>query len=332
MKVSIIVPVYNVAPYIERCLNSVMSQTYTDIECILVDDCGTDNSMEIASQLINEYKGDVTFIVLRHQQNKGQSAARNYAMRVATGDYLFFLDSDDTITHDCIEILVKLAMEYPNVDMVQGNTTTYLRDCTEKGFDCEVPRYSCDKDLLHQLFLSKIVKNIGNRFVRRSFILEHDLFFPEGILHEDAYWLFFVTKYLASAAFTQASTYHYYMNENGVMNSVTAQMAARRINGYKISVKAFFNDIRQHGAASKYHRQYLADALINYALLLSATHASFSQWRDFWKIVIGMSIQSVNHFSMNRAILGLSLLPPLCFLIRMQGWQWRLRHYICKNV
>lgn len=332
MKVSIIIPVYNVAPYIERCLKSVMSQTYPNIECILVDDCGSDESMDIARQLILNYNGAVNFILLQHDHNKGQSAARNYAIKVATGDYIYFLDSDDAITPNCIEVLGNLAIKYPDVDMVQGNTTTIHKEFTEEGFTCDVPEYSCEKELLYHLFLNAIVKNVGNRFVNRSFIIDNNLFFPEGILHEDYFWLFFVTKKIKSAAFTKEHLYLYYMNENSVMNTVRKDVTKRRIEGFKTSATAFFNDIIQHGSTSKYHRQYLADALINYCLLLSESKAPFKLWNDFWSMVLHMSLQMKGKLTLSRILLGISMLPPLCFLVKKQWWQWRLRHYICQKI
>lgn len=105
-KVSIIVPVYNVEPYITDCLQSVMRQTYAGpLECILVDDCSVDRSMAVAEQMISEYAGPIEFRIIRHEHNRGASAARNTGMDVSTGDYVFFLDSDDFIDDNTIEIL-----------------------------------------------------------------------------------------------------------------------------------------------------------------------------------------------------------------------------------
>ena len=95
MKVSIIIPIYNVAPYIKRCLQSVADQTYKDIECILIDDCGSDNSINLAKEFIYDYKGNILFTILHHEENKGLSAARNTGLRYAKGEYVYFLDSDD---------------------------------------------------------------------------------------------------------------------------------------------------------------------------------------------------------------------------------------------
>ena len=108
MKITIVVPVYNVEPYIEDCLKSVAEQTYKgDIECIIVDDCTPDGSCAIIEHFINEYNGSIDFKLLHHTKNRGLSAARNTGIGAATGEYIYFLDSDDEITPECIELLTK---------------------------------------------------------------------------------------------------------------------------------------------------------------------------------------------------------------------------------
>ena len=96
MKITIVIPVYNVAPYIEECLRSVMNQSWQGtIECILVDDCGADNSMKIINQILQSYQGDLEFKIIHHEQNRGLSAARNSGIDAATGDYVYFLPVGD---------------------------------------------------------------------------------------------------------------------------------------------------------------------------------------------------------------------------------------------
>lgn len=121
MDISVIVPIYNVENYILECLQSVAAQTKTkNVECILVDDCGTDNSVKVAEQFISDYKGDISFALFHHSENKGLSAARNTGIKNARGKYLFFLDSDDTIKPYCLDELFALAEKY-HADMVQGS-------------------------------------------------------------------------------------------------------------------------------------------------------------------------------------------------------------------
>ena len=96
--VSIIIPIYNVEKYVAECINSVISQTYdhSKIECIIVDDCTPDNSMVIVNEIIRKYNGEMTFVICRHEHNQGVSAVRNTGIEVATGEYIYFIDSDDT--------------------------------------------------------------------------------------------------------------------------------------------------------------------------------------------------------------------------------------------
>ena len=119
MKVSIIIPVYNVEQYVEECLQSVANQTMTEgIECIIVDDCGPDNSAAIAKRFIDSYQGDIRFTFLQREKNGGLSAARNTGIRAATGEYVYFLDSDDYLVPSAIETLISIADRNGGVDLL----------------------------------------------------------------------------------------------------------------------------------------------------------------------------------------------------------------------
>ena len=107
VKVSVIVPVYNVEAYLEECLQSVIGQTFSEIEIIIVNDGSTDGSKGI----INRYQASDSRIRVLEQQNRGQSAARNAGLRVAQGEYILFVDSDDYIHKDCIKTLYEHAKQ-----------------------------------------------------------------------------------------------------------------------------------------------------------------------------------------------------------------------------
>ena len=161
MKVSIIIPVYNVAPYIKRCLDSIVAQTFQNIECILVDDCGTDNSKEIVQQYIDNYQGYIQFKIIHHEKNLGLSGARNTGIRIATGEWLYFLDSDDAVTPNCISSLLALKDKYPDVDFVQGNLLDENGEISHYGFN-NIPEYCT---LYHKrkalfAFLQKMVQQM----------------------------------------------------------------------------------------------------------------------------------------------------------------------------
>ena len=145
-KISIIIPVYNVEPYISECLQSVMRQTYQgSMESLVVDDCSTDKSIEIAEKLIAEYDGPIEFRMLHHKHNRGLSAARNTGVENANGDYVLFLDSDDHITDDCLDVLTGPLKE-KDYDMVlamyYGNWRKLVRSDNTHGdivFDMTKP-------------------------------------------------------------------------------------------------------------------------------------------------------------------------------------------------
>ena len=105
MKISVIIPVFNVEPYISACIESVLGQDYPDLEVIIVDDCTPDSSVEIARDIIGKHLRGACVRIISHDHNQGQSAARNTGIEAATGDYLYFLDGDDYLPHDDHAIL-----------------------------------------------------------------------------------------------------------------------------------------------------------------------------------------------------------------------------------
>lgn len=218
MKISIIVPVYNVEQYIKECFDSIAAQTYKgEIECIFVDDCGQDNSVAVLVKLIAEYNGPIQFSIVHHENNKGLSGARNTGIRHAQGDYLYFIDSDDSITSDCIEKLVALAEKYPGVEVVQGSTKSkqeWLK-LANKHF----PEFSDNFKWIRRTMLLRfsIPMTAWNKLVRKNLIVKNGLYFEEGLIHEDEIWNFMLAKHVHSIAFCCDITYMYRENPDGIM-------------------------------------------------------------------------------------------------------------------
>lgn len=221
-KVSIIIPVYGVEKYIERCINSVLNQTYRNLEVILVDDCTPDNSIKIARNTIegNERSCDLIIRILHHDINKGQSAARNTAIKEATGDYLFFLDSDDEITENCIEELVK-PLNTQKYDIVCGyfkgsslpDTDYYLQD---------------KKDILTSFIKGELTSMTCNKLCNTNFLKKNNLLFKEDILHEDALWNFKLSFLASSIYFVKKYTYYYLIRQDS--SSRANDKTQKRIN------------------------------------------------------------------------------------------------------
>ena len=248
IKTSIIIPVYNVSAFIRECIDSVRSQTMTDgLECILIDDCSTDNSLEIIQSIINgNVNGNVNFFLLRQERNQGPSAARNRGIREAKGEYVIFLDADDTITPDCIELLYGLAKQH-DADYVQGRYESEIKDnkdnrnntniktielLNSSTLEPSIPAVLTDRREIKRLLLNhnKIQFTPHNRLVRRQMIIDNGLFFNEEIrVREDFLWMTFVAKYVKKFASCDKVTYVRGFNEDSLTNNINKEREEARI-------------------------------------------------------------------------------------------------------
>lgn len=221
-RISIVIPMYNVEPYIEECLQSVADQTMTDgVECILVDDCGKDRSLEIAKNYVHNYNGDITFKIIEHKVNGGLSAARNTGIKAANGEYLYFLDSDDTITPNCLELMWSYIDKYGKVDLVQGSFYEKNEKILRNSTYLQEP-FTDDQKIIKS-FLLKYYGDIipaQSRLIKKILIIKHNLFFKEGIIHEDNYWTFFLAKYVKTLCFCGERTYYHRYNPSSITRSV----------------------------------------------------------------------------------------------------------------
>lgn len=231
MKVSIILPVYNVAPYISRCLKSVINQTHTgSMECILVDDCGQDDSIEKAQQIIDQYQGQIQFRIVRHEHNRGLSAARNTGIEVSHGDYLYFLDSDDWLDYHCIASMIALVERYPGVEAVQAGAIAHGGEA-KPWLDMKnsiLPEFIQGRKAIKPIFLNRkqIPITAWNRLIKKDFLISHHLYFQEGLIHEDELWTFNLARYLTSLAILKQNVYHYEYHETGLMAMTSTQKSS----------------------------------------------------------------------------------------------------------
>lgn len=233
MRLSIIIPVYLVAPYIERCLASVMQQEVSDVECLLIDDGGKDNSIKVAKQFLVDYTGPITFRFLTHPSNRGLSAARNTGIEAATGAYVLFLDGDDALTPGALTALLNTATAHPDVDIVQGNTTVEpeyitLEESTAPAIKVDKHQYSLHANLpdytnqqswlIKALLERKLIPVTSwNKLIRRTWLVDNNLWFKEGLFHEDEHWTFFAASQASSLAFCKVITYVHYIREGSIM-------------------------------------------------------------------------------------------------------------------
>lgn len=233
MKISVVIPVYNVESYIAPCLQSVMDQTYKGpIECLLVDDYGNDNSIGVVEDMLGEYQGPIDFKVLHHDYNRGLSAARNTGMEAASGDYVYFVDSDDVISPDCLELLAKEVSDHPEVEVVQGAVESIPY---KKYYDLELykkPRFVDDNDWIRFNAYKngeRLPVNAFNKLLKKSFLAENALAFKEGISNEDELWSFILYKRVRFWSVIGEKTYFHYYRSNSIMDTLSDQRRAHNM-------------------------------------------------------------------------------------------------------
>ena len=230
--ISVVMPVYNVAPYVERCLLSVMQQTRPAEECLIIDDASTDNSVALCERLIANYDGPTRFTILHHDHNRGLSAARNTGTDAATGTYIYYLDSDDEMTTDCLEKLAAPVEQDDSIEMVMGD---YSRDTSAmKGWRHQLsrkhgtpqPRFmqetplelKSNKEIREWFYNGKMSRPVcvWNKLLKLSFVKENQLYNKEGQLHEDILWTYYLMRCLNQAAFVHDVTYLHYLRPGSI--------------------------------------------------------------------------------------------------------------------
>ena len=226
MTISVIIPVYKVEKYVRRCIESVIAQECDkfNVECIIVDDCTPDGSMAIVQDVIDNYQGtSVSFNVLHHEVNKGLSNARNSGIKVATGDFLFFIDSDDFIMENTFKSFVSCFVGRPNVDVIVGNSlwveNNYLTNTPINNND-SAPMYIDDKRKIIELVLRRrIDRNVWNKLIRRSLVIDNEIFFVSGMLYEDVIWTYKMYSCASSVLIAPGLTYMYENNPSSIIHT-----------------------------------------------------------------------------------------------------------------
>lgn len=263
LKVSIILPIFNVVPYIERCLTSIYNQSYQNFEVIIIDDCGCDNSMDIVYSYLTPDKQSKTRII-HYDKNRGISAARNTGINTAIGDYLYFIDSDDYIHTDCLKTFTILAERYKYPDTIFGSATL-----VPKGWNKEeeitvnkkdIPDYCNKADYIRKSIFKSFIQSLSisqhipiyvwNKFFKRTFIKKHMIYFQEGIIYEDLLWSWKIGNKITSIAFNKENTYYY----TNCSNSITKKKyGIKNLDSETIIIKELLKSINYKYLALHLH-------------------------------------------------------------------------------
>jgi glycosyltransferase involved in cell wall biosynthesis len=261
-KISIIVPVYNSEKYLEACLDSIIKQTYSNFEIILVNDGSTDSSYNICSQFAEKYNN----IVLINQENKGVAESRNVALENCTGEYVSFIDSDDYVEPEFLYGFVSVLKNYPSSDwIIQGIIIDYPDRTQTTSLD---DGYSVDSEILDSFKLlgSRFVNGFTvNKLYKLDIIQANKLNF-QFTLKED---LLFNLKYcncISSIATTSKQYYHYIQSGGGSL--IHKRYSAPYMKELIVSLRDAGLCLASHYNDVEYRNFVISDYMLSYAVLI----------------------------------------------------------------
>lgn len=239
MKISVIIPVYNVEKYILRCIDSIINQTMTEeVECIIVNDCTPDRSMEIVKRRLLDYDGNIQFKIISHERNRGLAVVRNTGLDNAKGDYIIHIDSDDYCEPDMLEKMYKKALE-EDADIVVAD---YYLTYDKKEHRISQPKARTKEEYMRWVISEKVYAFCWNRLLRRSLILDNEIINLEGVNYWEDYYFNIRTTFFANRITYLPEAFVHYVQCNP--NALT----------YHISKKQLENKITVINLVSKFMR------------------------------------------------------------------------------
>jgi len=261
-KVSVIVPIYKVEKYLNRCLDSIVKQTYINLEIILVDDGSPDNCGTIAESYA---KLDSRIIVI-HKKNGGLSDARNVGMQYATGDFSIFVDSDDWLENNMVETMVNISLKY-KADVIQSafyyaykdyllfDNRYYQKDSHPVVLD--------NQSLMYELLINERVKNFAWGKLYKTEIIR-DIPFKNGVLFEDVFWAHQVMQRVNTYVIVHYPFYYYFQRNDSIVSNYSLR-SLDILEGLK--ERHDFIQLNYQDLINESYRSKLKTYLIHYNLL-----------------------------------------------------------------
>lgn len=272
--VSILVPIYNVEKYIEKCARSLFGQTFQDLEFIFVDDASTDNSIELLKRIISDYDGIEDRVrIIQHGSNRGVACARNTAVDASEGDYILHVDSDDWLSPDFVETLVNIG-EKESADVVVCNFMEVNANSSHEWKNEYCPdNVSYTKSLLRRKSLTHII----GRLFRRDFIIKHNLRTVAGIDQGEDYLITpRIAYYATKVSFVDRPIYFYNRTNSNSYTSNVGSKGIEQIIEVQRRLIEFFVNIPDS--------DIYADAIRESCIFNKLTCFYCAQYEDFKKI------------------------------------------------
>lgn len=215
--ISLIIPVFNVEEYLRQCLESIIKQSFSNYEVILVDDGSTDKSMEI----IREYEKKFKRVKILSQRNKGVSEARNLALKHAKGEYVLYIDSDDFLKFNMLELMVNEANK-TKADIVMCNYNLYYgvnnKNNRVVSYNVLEDKIYSSSEVIDMILNFNIQGQLWNKLFKRSLLLENNFEFESGRYVQDIFPVFKVINNSNKIAFINEYLYYYRQRETSTIH------------------------------------------------------------------------------------------------------------------
>lgn len=219
--VTISIPLFKCEDFLENCLKSVLAQTYSNIEVTLINDQTPDQSVAIAERFITKYQLQ-NWNIYHLEENSGLSVVRNKGIDTAKGKYIFFLDSDDSITPDCIETLVEIA-ERTNAEMTVSQLECEQFETGEKSICIKLKEerevVEGNDEVLKSFCDGKIVSYAVNKLFIADYLRKNKLYFVKGLFAQDELWTFHLVLKMNKIAIHKGITYTYVLHSKSVIHN-----------------------------------------------------------------------------------------------------------------
>lgn len=264
MKLSIIIPCYNSEKFISKTLNMLLSQGLQDCEVIIVNDGSNDNTVEI----IRDYEKTNSAIHLIDKQNEGVSIARNAGLNVASGKFIYFLDSDDTLTEGTLDYFRKVLFDYPdNIFFAFGYYTEYcgkmLKDYAVRTYDGTI----MNALLLKQRFLSKkLCFHVCSCIYEKDFLRKHNIYFTPGLsIGEDIEFLMKVFQFTPDCVYNSRHCFIYQIRDDSTMQGYKA-FSERHWHSYEVRRDICLSVAFQNKSLSKYSNFFIQNEYLSHLI------------------------------------------------------------------
>lgn len=264
--ISVIVPVYNIEKYIDRCIESIVNQTYNNLEIILVNDGSTD----VSGKKCDEWAQKDDRIKVIHKENGGVSSARNAGIDVATGDYIGFVDGDDLLERNMYEILIEDIKKY-DVKISCCQMQTKSIDGTITAVDNAPSNLFAKMDIVDGFFFNNFIRGFiaspCNKIIAKDILIDNNIRFKKYALAEDFLFIFEVLTKVDSVYYNSAVGYYYLHRENSAM---TSKFSPKRFD-YIYAITEIENICRNtysENIVKKAHNWVFLNVLTNYRAII----------------------------------------------------------------